>query len=176
MSFFIFFFSVPSVISCIFLMFVLAFTDLFKTAKAKFKNINIVVNNAGIMHEGLWEKTVDINLVIYFDLLTRWLTHVLLVPSVQMTLMRRSLDVTGLLGISGEKKTSGQNHINVQRRDVESTLMQRCLKFMFLTGICICTFPILYNHRNTVVFTLWRQINLDKTCFPRHVQGELMPF
>ena len=41
----------------------LSFPDLFRMAKAKFKDINIVVNNAGILNERTWEKTIDVNLV-----------------------------------------------------------------------------------------------------------------
>ena len=39
------------------------FSDLFEHTKTKFGNINVLVNNAGILNEGLPERTVEINLV-----------------------------------------------------------------------------------------------------------------
>ena len=37
--------------------------DAFATTKKKFGQLDIVCNNAGIMHEGHWETMLDINLV-----------------------------------------------------------------------------------------------------------------
>ena len=39
------------------------FPDAFATAKKTYGQLDIVCNNAGIMHEGIWEKMVDINVV-----------------------------------------------------------------------------------------------------------------
>ena len=133
--------------SCIFLMALLAFSDLFKIAKAKFKNINIVVNNAGILNEKLWEKTVDTNLVIHFDLFKLWLTHVLLVPSGQMTFMQR--------------------HINVD------TASWRCIYVD--TTLSLRHVPVGYKQRaNDARATSyqrsasWRYIDIDATLLKRH--------
>lgn len=38
-------------------------TDAFQTTKEKFGVIDIVCNNAGIINEANWEKTVAVNLV-----------------------------------------------------------------------------------------------------------------
>ncbi len=39
------------------------FPDVFKETKSRYKQIDIVCNNAGIMHEGRWEDMVNINVV-----------------------------------------------------------------------------------------------------------------
>ncbi len=36
---------------------------MFKETSSRYKQIDIVCNNAGIMHEGKWEEMIDINLV-----------------------------------------------------------------------------------------------------------------
>ena len=41
----------------------LYFPDFFNTVVQNYKHVDIVVNNAGIMHEKEWRNCVDINLV-----------------------------------------------------------------------------------------------------------------
>ncbi|KAL3865730.1 hypothetical protein ACJMK2_043090 [Sinanodonta woodiana] len=38
------------------------FRDLFRECLSKFKKINIMVNNAGILDEARWEKSIDVNM------------------------------------------------------------------------------------------------------------------
>lgn len=42
------------------------FSDAFEKTISKFKNLDIVINNAGIVNEVEWEKTIAVNLVIIF--------------------------------------------------------------------------------------------------------------
>ena len=44
-------------------MYALSYSDLWKQAIAKFKTIDLIVNNAGIMNDSLAMKTIEINLV-----------------------------------------------------------------------------------------------------------------
>ena len=46
---------------------VLSLTGSFTNAKEHFGRLNIVVNNAGVMGETDWERTLDINLVLYLN-------------------------------------------------------------------------------------------------------------
>lgn len=39
------------------------FQDAFKKTVEQFKHVDILINNAGIMNDGIWEKEIDINLV-----------------------------------------------------------------------------------------------------------------